>query len=454
MMKWLKRVAIFVVILLVVLAAVPFFITLDDYIPRIEHFVSEKLKTPVTIRHLGFAALPMPHLKIDGIAIGKAEDLKFGKVTVTPDLRSLTQPVKVIQSIEVNGLVLTQQGMERLAAWTARDTKRGGPVQPAAVRVDSIRLANATIKLEKLTLGPLDAHVSLNTAGDPEYAALATRDGKLKALIKPERSNYLIDFSARSWVPPVGPPLLFDELHVKGVATLTQARLGQIDARLYGGSVTGKADIGWQKGFQVKGRISVNEVQLRHLAPLFSPDARMSGRLVADPLVFSSKAPNAAHLENFLRLETPFQVHDGVLRGVDIQKAANNFSQEEPADGDTKYEQLLGHLVLDRGTYKFTGLKIVSGSFGANGYVTISPTQELSGRMNAEIKGAKLTSVPLNVSGTVQSPSLFPTAGYLAGAAVGTAILGPVLGTTVGAKIGGWVESLFGSEEEKDPAAK
>ena len=87
----------------------------------------------------------------------------------------------------------------------------------------------------------------------------------------------------------------------------------------------------------------------------------------------------------------------------------------------------------------------------ASGNVTISQAKELSGRINAEVKAAKIAaaSVPLNVSGTLQSPLLLPTGGTVAGAAVGTAILGPGLGTSVGAKVGGWTESLFGGKEEK-----
>ena len=119
-------------------------------------------------------------------------------------------------------------------------------------------------------------------------------------------------------------------------------------------------------------------------------------------------------------------------------------------EGETHFEQLSGHLVMDRGTYRFTQLNIASGSLSADGAVTISPKQELSGKINANVKAAKLASasVPLNVTGTVQSPLLYPTGGTIAGAAVGTAILGPA-GTGVGAKVGQWAEGLFGKKDEK-----
>jgi hypothetical protein len=81
--------------------------------------------------------------------------------------------------------------------------------------------------------------------------------------------------------------------------------------------------------------------------------------------------------------------------------------------------------------------------------VTVSPQDQLSGRVNAHVSvpGSSAT-VPLNVSGTLQSPLLIPTGDTLAGAGVGTAIMGPGVGTSLGAKVGGWVEGLFGGKEE------
>ena len=454
-MKWIKRIAIAFGALLVILAAAPFVIVLDDYVPRIEKAVSAKLKEPVSIRQLRFSALPLPHLKVDGITIGKTEDLRVGKVIVRPDLWSLMEPVKVIKSIDIEDLVLTQKGADKIPDWTAGDAKPRAQPKTAPIRVESIRLDNAMIKLAKVSFGPFDARINLNRAGFPTDASIETRDGKLKAFIKPDKPDYyLIDVSAQAWRLPAGPAILFDEIHIKGIATSKQVHLGEIRARLYGGSISGKGDIGWHKGMHLKGNLNIRRVELNSLVPLFSSKTRMSGRLDAKP-VFSASTPKAAQLLDALRLETPFNVQDGVYYGVDLQKAAMSFVKGEIRGGETRFEELSAHFALDRGTQRLTNLKIVSGSYAANGHVTISAEKALSGRINAEIKAAKLTaaSVPLNVSGTVDSPMLFPTAAYLAGAAAGTAVLGPGLGTSVGAKVGDWVDSVFGSGSQgKSPA--
>jgi hypothetical protein len=445
-MKWLKRIGIVLGAIILILAVIPFFISLNDYIPRIEKEAAARLQEPVSIKSIRFVALPLPHVTIDGITVGKTDDIKVGKVTVTPDLFSLLDATKVIRSIEISSLILTQKAIDKIPEWSKPGDARS-PQQPPQVRVESIRLDDALVRLAKASFGPFDARVRLNSKGEPEDASITTQDGKLKAFIKPDKSNYLIDASAKSWNLPVGPAILFDELVIKGVATLNDANLSQVSAKLYGGTVHGTAAVGWRKGLQLKGNFDVNQVELKQLVPLLSPGTNISGRLSAKP-VFSAAA--ATQLLNTLRVETPFNVQNGVLHGVDIQKAATHLIKQGATGGETRFDQLSGYLNMERGAYRLTQLKIESGSLAADGNVNISPKKELSGRINAQVKAVGTSAnVPLNVAGTIDSPLLYPTGGTMAGAAVGTVILGPGLGTSVGAKVGGWAEGLFGKKEEK-----
>lgn len=445
-MKWWKRGAIVLGILLAVLALAPLFFSLDDYIPYIEREASAKLKEPVQIQSLRASILPVPHLTVNGIAVGKAADIKVGRVTVTPDVLSLLGSVKTIRSIEIEDLVLGEKAFEKIPLWTQSDR----PKAPAQIRVRNIRLDGAIVQVGKRAFGPLDAKISTTDAGDPQEAAISTRDGALKAILRPEQGRYLIEVSAKKWKLPLGPPVLFDELVIKGVAGLEDASVKELNARLYGGTVRGSASLRWQKGLQLTGRFDVQQIELKNLVPLLAPGSRMSGKLNAKP-VLSARAANAAQFASALRVETPFNVQNGVLYGVDIQKAATRIITQEPAGGETRFDELSGQLVMERGAYRFTQLKIASGALAASGNVTIAENKALSGRISAEVKAANLASasVPLNVSGTVQNPVVLPTGGTVAGAAVGTAILGPGVGTSIGAKVGEWTENLFGKKDAK-----
>jgi hypothetical protein len=358
---------------------------------------------------------------------------------------SLLESTRVIKSIEIDSLILTQKAFDKIPLWIKPDASP----QPQQVVLRSIRLDDALVRLDKISFAPFDAHIQLGGKNEPESASISTRDGKFKVTVRPENSNFSIEASAKSWKLPAGPAILFDELTIKRVATLNDASFSQIAARLYDGSATAKGSVSWRKGLQLKGNFALSGIELKSLVPLLATGKKISGKLNTNP-VFSAAAAYTPQLAHALRLDTPFNVSDGVLYGVDIQKAATSLIKQEESGGETRFEELSGHLALDRGAYRFTRVKIAAGSLAANGNVSISPQKELSGRINAQVTLAGASAnVPLNVTGTVDSPLLFPSGGTVAGAAVGTAILGPGLGTSVGAKVGGWAESLFGGKDEK-----
>lgn len=444
-MKWFKRLVVLFVLLVAILGIVPFFVSVDDYRPQIEQLLSERIKEPVRLKSLRLAGLPLPHLIIEGVEIGKA-DVKVGKITVTPDLLSLLTDTKVIRNVEVYALVINQNAIDRLPLWIKTDPK----AKPAdfTVLVRSVSLDDAMLKLQKTSFGPFDARIDISSSGQPERADITARDGRFKATIKPAGKKFNIEVQAKNWRLPAGPPIHFDELLVRGTATLDEANLPEIKARLYSGEVSGQMTLGWQKGLQLKGAYVVSGLELRELVPLFSPKTKLSGRLTAKP-VFSANAANAEQLKNALRLETPFDIRDGVLDGIDIQKAATSLITRD-SSGQTRFDVLSGHFAMERGTQRVTDLKVASGSLAADGNVTIAPNKALSGRINAQVKmgGLAAASVPLNISGTVDSPLALPTGAAMTGAAIGTAIL-PGAGTAAGAKVGDWVDGLFGGSKKK-----
>ena len=445
-MKWFKRFAVLIAVLVAALAVLPLFVSLDDYRPRIERLLAEKLKEPVTIKRVRIAGLPLPHVVVDGVEIGKA-DIKLGRIAMTPDLLSMFSDTKVIRSINIDGLMLNQRALDRIPAWAKADPK----AKPAdfTVQVRSIVLDGALLQLQKATFGPFDARISLAANGFPERADITSRDGKFRAKVVPSDGKFGIEIDAKGWRPPAGPPILFDELQVRGMATTNDANLSDIRAKLYGGTLNGATTVGWQKGLQLKGSYQVNGIELRDLVPLFSPQTRLSGRLTAKP-AFSGSAPSAGQLQNALKLETPFDIRDGVLQGIDIRKAASSLISKD-SSGQTRFDTLSGHFALDRGTQRITKLKVASGSLAADGNITIAPNKSLSGRINVQLGTGKLASatVPLNVSGTLGSPMALPTGAAVTGAALGTAVLGPGVGTSVGTTLGNWAGGLFSGDKKK-----
>jgi len=447
-MKWLKRLLIAFALMLAAALTLPLFISFDDYIPQIEKAASARLQAPVSIKSIKFGALPLPHVTIDGIKVGTTDDVVLGKVRVTPDLFALLQTVKVIKRIEFDSPVLTEKAIGSVVA-SGKSEPAGSPAGAPLMRVESILLNGAVVVFGTSRFGPFDARVGVDANGEPAEASLTTQDGRFKAIIKPEQSNYLVDASAKAWTVPFGSPISLDELTIKGTATRDDVTLSQVSAKLYGGTIEGNAVLNWHEAMQVHANLDINRVETQKVASLLSPTTQVSGML-SGKAVLSASAPTAAQLLSALRLEMPFQVQDGIIHGVDIQKAATSLIKQGATGGTTRFDQLSGHLVMEHGAYRFTQLKIASGALAADGNVDVSPKKELSGRVNVQIKAlGSSTSVPLDVSGTLDAPLLRPTGGTMAGAAVGTAILGPGFGTSVGAKVGGWAEDLLGKKTGK-----
>jgi hypothetical protein len=165
----------------------------------------------------------------------------------------------------------------------------------------------------------------------------------------------------------------------------------------------------------------------------------MSGKLTAKP-VFSANATKPDQIANVMKLETPFDIQGGVIKGVDIEEAATS---RKGSGGETRFDTLSGHLVMDRGTQRLTGIQVSSGSMAATGNLTIAPDKSLSGRINTRVNmvGKAGVSVPLNISGTVDSPTALPAVGAIAEAGISA-------GASVGAKVGGWASGLFGGDSK------
>jgi uncharacterized protein involved in outer membrane biogenesis len=440
-MKRLTRSVIALVVLAAVVALVPFFVTLNDYVPLVEKELSARLNAPVSIDTLHVSLLPTPHVRIDGIAIGKAGEIKVAKAVLQPDLWSLFGSNKVIRSVEFEHVVLSQSALGPLVALAKKDNRSSG-----TLTIKSIKLKSAVVKLDEASFGPFDMDVQAGRGGTRGEVKLATQDGSVQARLTPEGDAYSVEASAKSWTPPLGPKIHFDALHVKGIAGSDEADLNEVDAKLYGGTIGGKATINWAKGISLKGDLDVKEVELRQAAGLLSTKTRVSGRLDAKP-VFSSRAAKAAQLGDALRLETPFTVRNGVLYGLDLPGAVSALTKRGKGDGQTQFDELKGRLVLERGAYRFTNLRIASGVLSARGNVTIGANKSLSGRLStsAQALGA-VTNVPLVVAGTLESPKVYPDPTALVGAAVGSTVLGPGIGTAAGAKAGEIVEELFGNK--------
>lgn len=439
-MQLVKRWKIALISLSVVLGGLlvlPFLIPTESYRIRLQRAASEKLGEPVDIGRLSFTLLPWPSATLADLSIGTEQPVKVGAVTVTPDLFSLFDEVKVIQSVAVREVVVNPALLGRISQWTK---PQPGP-QTVAVR--RIELRGVQLDLGALKWGPLQAEVRMNAAGLQSVQA-GPEDGSLALTLLPEADQaYRVVLEGRQFKLPVKPALLFGNLQGQGRLTKQGLDLPQLNARLYGGDLQAPVRLDWRDGWQVVGTVKTTGVEMSQIVRMLSPSSAFSGRLYADGR-YRMAAPVPGELADRLQAKVNFEVKDGVLDKVDLAQAAKLLTRQGSRGGQTRFDQLSGVAEVEGRQYRLREIEVSSGALNAKGDVAISPSKELSGQVTVELKAtATLVAVPLNVSGTVQDPLLLPSGMAVAGAAVGTGLLGPGLGTAIGSKAGQALEKLF-----------
>lgn len=438
-------------IVVAALLVAPFLLPLGHFIPEIERIASEQLKAPVRVDSLRLFLLPLPHLTVDGIVVGKKPFLEIRQVVVTPQLRSLFSSPKVISEISLRGVVIGQALIAKASDWAGRPGGSG----PASVRVERIEVRDAFVDLTDFKLRDIDLDIELTPQSGLARAQVHADNGHLNATLVPRGKDFAVEIAARDWKLPAGPPLLMSSLNALGTLNPQQGlTLSTIDGRLYDGTASGKLSVGWSTEWTILGNLDLNNVEIQPVVALFTKDTTISGRLTANPVV-DMRAPSAAQLGDAVDVESDFKVENGILYKVDLSNAPKVLLNKDALKGgQTRFDKFTGHLSVDSEGYYLSKVEIASGVLTAEAELSVSSKQELSGQIDVAIKGTSgLVSTPLALSGTVQNPSLYPSKGALAGAAAGTALLGPGLGTAVGLEAARVTQKLLGGKAKKKKAA-
>jgi len=436
----LKRIALAFAVLLAVLVAVPFLVPMGTYVKQIEQLASEKLGQPVSVGSLRLALLPTPRANIGTLRIGRDHDVTVDNIAVIPELGSLFSEVKVISSVVVKRPVVRKSALDFISAMPKSESTGG----PAKVQIRRLVISDAQLEWEGMKIPVLNIEVALAEDNKLQSASLASVDSKLKVNATPKDAAYAIKLEAHQWTPPAGPPLLFDSLNSDMLLKGSRLDVSALDAKLYQGTLRATAGLDWSKGWRASGKFRTDAIEVGDVAGLFSKSKPVSGRLSGDG-IFGANAKDAAVLADHLVLDYKFSVAKGVLHGVDLAKAATLLLNAGEKGGETRFDELTGNLHMAGKQIDLRTFKVASGLLAATGRVKVSPAKQLDGKVEVELKkGVAMISVPLQVSGTLDDPSVMPTKAALAGAVAGTGLLGPGIGTSLGVKAASGVEKLKG----------
>jgi hypothetical protein len=418
------------VLTLVLLA--PRLVPLGSFIPSIEATASGALGQPVKVAGLRLSLLPLEIIASEV----SSPLIQAQRITARLSWLELLSEIPAVDRIELDHVRVRSEFFRRVAARPASSTN-------PSVRVHRVVLRDVEIRFEGASLKSLDAVATLGGDGRVQEIRVQHQGERLSVVARPASGGFDLAISARRWMVPVGPPVMFERLEAKARLTARGIATSDLSARIYGGTLAGQIAVSWRPDWSIAGELAFGGVQVQPLARLLSDRAALSGELHATPR-FTLRARDPAALMSTLRLESAFRVDEGWLHRVDLEAAARNPLVRAPEQGSTRFDSLGGHMEIDGEGYHFSALHVESGMLAATGEVSVAHDQRLAGRIDARFKSTgPWFAIPMRVSGTLQNPRVRPSQTAVAAAVAGSVLL-PGIGTAVGLKVGQLGDLLFG----------
>lgn len=402
--KWLinasaigRNTLISIFIIALVLLALLRVVNITALLNPIEKLAEDNIHEPVAIKEVHASLWPQPHLVLDDVTIGGLSDVKVASIRIFPELSTVFGETKTLKSIEIETLILDQNSLERPVKWISSANKQ------EKLKFDRIFLKGSSIKIPNLELSPINGDIKLSPSGELRNATLVTDDHKLMIKITPNNQTYEIDLVAKAWQPPLGFPVIFDQLSAKAEADSNQISFSQIEGTLYGGTIKAQMTVNWANAWNVSGNFELSRVNLQEIIPKFSSDITLKGKLNANAN-FSLQAVDFAKLVDAPVINASFVAHNGSINGIDLVRAMQTNGKANALSGSTRFDKFSGKMLLKDGHYQYRQLTLKEGQFLANGEADIFENR-LSGNINIELttKSRQLRS-RLGLSGQLRSP--------------------------------------------------
>jgi uncharacterized protein involved in outer membrane biogenesis len=394
----------------------------DDFRLRVSREASLAAGVPVQVGRVAVALWPLPGVALEAVEVQTQPPLRLARLEAQPTLAALLQGRMVVATLAVRGAELPQRGIDALLLARQEQERTTGQTQgdkseKAPENGPQDALFPRMVQLEGVTWTDLqgrsttvDADARMAEDGVLVSARVDVRQGRLQG--------------------------------VRLVLTRTDAATPTwaVDMAVGGGSLKGDVQFVRSRGgrappYRVQGTLETQGVEASALtAPASGAQAPFSGKVDASSRL-QTQGDTLGALLDALETQTRFTVQGAVVHGVDLARAVKTVGLSR--GGETQLDALSGQVTSQGRSIRLHDLDARSGALAARGEVTLEPSNALSGKLLVDVAARKtgLLTVPLDVSGTLDAPSVNLSRGAALGAAIGTAIL-PGVGTSAGARLG------------------
>lgn len=365
--NWGLALALGLVALVVVALVAVHLISYDGQIPQFEKAAAAQFQQPVKIKALRLSLLPQVQLRLEGVSIGAEGQIKIPQIRASGDPGNLFSDKKVFKSVELDSPVVTEAGL----GWILF----GKPTVQDVV-FGQVTVANARLESKSLDLPVFDAKMQPDGQGALKSIVIESTDKNLNLELTPKGDSVQIDFKARSFKIPFGSSLTLDELVASGTADRTQISVTEFKGYAHGGILSGNAVLKWGGQWNLAGELNARQIDMTRLVP-----GLMEGRLAGSG-AYAMQAPEAAKLFAANRLEGNFVVARGTLMGVDIGRMV----QGGAMSGETKFAELAGSFLHDRGATQLRQVRLTEGAITANGGAEVDAESNVRGRFAVDLR--------------------------------------------------------------------
>jgi hypothetical protein len=343
-----------------------------DFRVRAQLAASQALGVPVSLGEIDVTLWPALGVAVSDVRIHTRPALTLAQIDATPVWSSMLLGQPALDALVVRQAVLPQQGILALMAALQKQApkaagKTGDPMAnlPRRIELDQVTWVDAS--KQRLTV---NAEVRFGGEPLPDNASVEVVGGRYTG------TKARLEREGDAW---------------------------QLQADVGGGTLTGPLRLQAQRGggWRLSGEIATDKVEV---AALTAPSRSLTGKLEArTSLQADFKDPGA--LVDALRTQTRFTVRRAVLHGIDLAAAVRTLGISR--SGETPFDTLTGQVTTQGQAVQLSNLVANSGSLSATGQVALSPERALNGRVNVTLAGGAL-GVPVNVGGTMDTPSATP----------------------------------------------
>ncbi len=377
--------AALLVVVLCAVAAIPF-LPIDP--APYEKAAQDWLGEPVELGSVKLSLIPSPQLRFEKVVIGKVSQMRISAISASPEIGFLMGDRRAFKSIELEGATVPREFLSVLLSEKGRGE---------SLHIERVVAKGLKLDIPELNVPALDLSAKLGLDGALRSVTLSNGERRLSLTLQPRGGRASIEMSAGVLPLPIGSNLALEDFSAKGTVTASGLALNEFEARAFDGVLKGSARLRWSGGWSLEGEITARRMQAARIAAPI-----IAGGLLEGKGTYSMTARTVDKLFSSARIEGNFTLQKGSITNVDMTRLLQGSSS---GGGTTVFSELSGNVSADPNRLQVRQLRLVAGLLSGSGLMEMDPQQNLSGRMQLELRAQSVQArATLAVSGTLKNP--------------------------------------------------